>query len=240
MYLPSLEKHFKNACAISNAFFLPLATEGSDWRPRAELRISQVQKSNNLAERVRSEHWLTRKANWRNVDEALLFSFPRLTQEDLKLLTLGTYQLELAKEYTNQHMKQKTPYEIQVHIEDEENIVRAKIGSRMSKQTTHTGWIEFTLFSAGPCNIEVFCCTCKVGARMIGMCSLLCSVIWYLSYARHQDFTPPSYSLADNILNAAEIITETSPALNSSEEFDPHSIGEFYYCFPYRLFLMTN
>jgi len=208
-YLPTLEKHFKNACAISNAFFPPLATENSDWRPKAEPTISQLQKSNDLAEKVQSKNWLTRKANWQNVDEDLLPSFPRLTQEDLKLLTLGSYQLELAKEYANQHLKRKTPYEIQIHIEDGTNIVRAKIGSRMSKRTNHTGWIEFTLFATGISSIEGFCCTCKVGARVVGMCSHLCCVIWYLSYARHQGYTPRSYSLANNILNAADIIIES-------------------------------
>jgi len=184
--------------------------------------MSQLQKSNDLAERVKSENWLTGKVHWQNVDAALLPSFPQLTQEDLKLLTLGTYQLELAKEYANQHLKNKTPYEIQIHIEEETNIVRVKIGSRMSKRTNHTGWIEFTPFGTGMSSIEGFCCTCKVGARVVGMCSHLCSVIWFLSYARHQGFAPRSCSLADNVLNAAEIITEsTSQAVNCSEELDP-------------------
>jgi len=156
------------------------------------------------------------------VDAALLPSFLQLTQEDLKLLTLGTYQLELAKEYANQHLKNKTPYEIQIHIEEETNIVRVKIGSRMSKRTNQTGGIEFTSFGIGMSSIEGFCCTCKVGARVVGMCSHLCSVIWFLSYARHQGFAPRYYSLADNVLNAAEIIAKsTSQAVNCSEELDP-------------------
>jgi len=118
-------------------------------------------------------------------------------------------------------MKQKTPNEIQIHVEDGENIVRAKIGSIMSKRTTDTGWIQFTPFSAGLRSIEGFCCTCKVGARMVGMFSHLCSVIWYLSYARHQDFTPRTYSLADNILNAADIIAESTSQALISSEMDP-------------------
>jgi uncharacterized cupin superfamily protein len=39
------------------------------------------------------------------VDEA--HHFQDSSQEDLKLLTLGTYQLELAREYANQHLKKR-------------------------------------------------------------------------------------------------------------------------------------
>jgi len=75
-YLPTLQKHFKVACAISNAYFPPLATECSNWEHKAELTLCQFQKSNALAERVKSENWLTRKVNWQNVNETFLPSFP--------------------------------------------------------------------------------------------------------------------------------------------------------------------
>jgi len=203
-YLPTMEKHFKNVCAILNAFFGPLCTDPPNWREKANLTLRRMSLSNSLELQVRSEDWMSKRANWKNIDEVVLSSFPRLSEEDLKNLTLGSYQIELAAEYSTQHIRKKSPYVIQIHT-DATNIIRAKIGSRMSAATNHTAWIEYVPLSTGPDNFR-YCCSCKVGARMAGMCSHLCSIFWYLGYARHRNFSPRSYRLADSILNATDMI----------------------------------
>ena len=110
--MPTLEKHFKNACAMSNAFFPPLSTENPNWRQKADLTIKLMSMCNALEARVRSESWMTMRAHWKNIDEVILPSFPRFSEEDLRNLTLGSYQLQLASEYSNQHVREKSYHEI--------------------------------------------------------------------------------------------------------------------------------
>ena len=172
--------------------------------------------SNELEERAKNENWMNKKLNWRSISEVLLTSFPRLSEEDLKDMTLGSYQLQLAKEYSNQHIKKKSPYQVQIHHDEENaNIIRIKIGSRMSAHAIHTALIEFIPYSAGPLSIKGKYCSCKVGSRTVGLCAHLCSVLWYLSYARHRQFSPRCYELANQILNAADLI-----ASHTLEELD--------------------
>ena len=193
-----------------------MATDPPGWEHKAELTVSRMSTSNSLEERAKNEPWMTKRLNWRSISEVLLPSFPRLTEEDLKEIALGSYQLQLAREYTNQHVKKKSPYQIQIHHDKEdENIIRVKIGSRMSSHSMHNALIEFVPFSVGPSSIKGKYCSCKVGSRTVGLCAHLCSVIWFLSYARHRDFSPRCYELANNILNAADLI-----AVHSLEEFD--------------------
>jgi hypothetical protein len=48
-------------------------------------------------------------------------------------------------------------------------------------------------------------CTCRSGARTVGTCAHVASVLWYLGYARHQpNVRYPSSSLLNKILDAAE------------------------------------
>lgn len=192
---------------MSNAFFPPLATDPPDWEHKAQLTLSCMTRSNALQKKVEENEWLTKRANWKSIDSVLLPDFPRMTEDDLKDLTLGSYQVQLASEYTNQQLKKTSPYQIQIHKEEaEENIIRVKIGSRMSTHNCHTAWIQYIPYAVGPKSIAGRVCNCKVGNRMVGMCAHLCSAIWYLSYARHRNFSPRSYELAREIMNAADII----------------------------------
>ena len=34
-------------------------------------------------------------------------------------------------------------------------------------------------------------CTCKCGARTVGCCAHICSVVWFLGYARHVGYETP-------------------------------------------------
>jgi len=164
-----------------------------------------------------------KKVNWKSISEVLLPSFPRLSEEDLKDMTLGSYQLRLAKEYSNQHIKKRSPYQIQIHHDEENaNIIRIKIGSRMSNHTVHTALIEFIPYSAGPLGIKGKYCSCKVGTRTVGLCAHLCSVFWFLSYARHRLFSPRCYELANNILDAAELVA--ARALEEMQDSDSEGL----------------
>lgn len=76
--------------------------------------------------------------------------------------------------------------------------------------------------------ITRYYCTCKIGARTLGCCSHVASVIWYLGYRRHTggDFNPPPFG--QDVLDAA-IVTEKSPVFvesNDSTDSDDEEIDE--------------
>ncbi|OXA37058.1 hypothetical protein Fcan01_28150 [Folsomia candida] len=70
---------------------------------------------------------------------------------------------------------------IMVH-KDQENLVRAKIQSRFRKSEGHHLWIKYIPQFEGPEAIQGYFCKCKNGARTVGMCSHICSVLWFLGY----------------------------------------------------------
>ena len=90
-YLPSLKIHTENCAAIINAFYPPLVSEDPRWEYKAALTTSRLNMSNSLQSLVLKEDWMNLRANWRNMEETQLPEFPRLTEEDLKDLTLGCY-----------------------------------------------------------------------------------------------------------------------------------------------------
>ena len=87
----------------------------------------------------------------------------------------------------------------------------------MSAHKMLTGWIVFKPFDTGVDSILGYICSCKVGNRTGGMCAHLCSVMWFLGYARHRSFSPRCYQLADSILNAVDLIA----ARCHDDESDP-------------------
>lgn len=62
-----------------------------------------------------------------------------------------------------------------------DSLIKLKIQSRHSRSSQRTLWIEFSDKITG------WYCTCKVGARVIGCCAHVASVLWYLGYDRHED-----------------------------------------------------
>lgn len=50
-------------------------------------------------------------------------------------------------------------------------------------------------------------CTCKSGARTLGTCAHIASVVWFLGYARHMENVHyPSTALLENVDNARNAI----------------------------------
>ena len=64
-------------------------------------------------------------------------------------------------------------------------------------------------------------CTCKVGARVIGCCTLISSLMWYLAYARYELSKPHqrSFFYSNVILDAGE---ESSDEIDDDSEEDSH------------------
>ncbi|CAC5397903.1 unnamed protein product [Mytilus coruscus] len=97
--------------------------------------------------------------------------FPRLNEEELRNLTLGNISMKMAKSYTEEHFDSEG-YEISFY----------KIQSRHISSKCYQLWISFN-----ECVVLGWYCKCKIGSRVVGMCSHIASVIWYLGFGRYTD-----------------------------------------------------
>ncbi|CAG2244312.1 unnamed protein product [Mytilus edulis] len=100
--------------------------------------------------------------------------FPKLSEEDIRDITLGVYQVKLAKSYTEEHLENDDYYEV---MQQGHQLIRVRMASRHTSSKTHNLWITYD-----DCCIKTWYCTCKAGARIVGTCSHISSVIWFLSF----------------------------------------------------------
>ena len=112
------------------------------------------------------------------------FDFPALSIEDLRRLLFGTYQIKQSKTYVEEHLDSNGNYIIELE-ESDDDILRCTIRSRHSNVVKYKVWIQYALIGD---RVRAWYCQCKAGARTIGCCAHLASIIWYLSFAHHNNF----------------------------------------------------
>ena len=86
-------------------------------------------------------------------------------------------------DYVEEHLNSNGNYIIKWE-ESDDDILRCTIRSRHSNVVKYKIWIQYALIGDP---IQAWYCRCA-GARTIGWCVHVASPIWYLSFARHNDF----------------------------------------------------
>lgn len=186
-YLEKLPMFFRIGCALINCFCPPLSNNSPKNDRIAERALELVNKENELQKRVEDEKMDRRTKSWKKASIEECPNFPRLSVEDLESITLGVYQIGLAKRYATLHMSNSPVFEIKVNSEFP-NIVRAKIESRFTAKKAHDLWIQYSseLGVEGADAITGFYCKCKQGARTLGCCAHICTVSLKLTHANIQ------------------------------------------------------
>ncbi|OXA52003.1 hypothetical protein Fcan01_13830 [Folsomia candida] len=187
-YLPKIAMFFRIACAIHNKY-------GTRFRKSPENEdyiinevIGDMDRANTLEMLIKDNGLLRKQIIWTAPTEADLANFPILSIDDLKKITLGTFQIRMADSYTNQHLQEEGEYRLFIHKENS-SLFRVKLQSRFNRRATHQVWIQVDIGEHGHKAIDSYYCTCKTGSRTLGCCSHVCSVLKYCGYDRHQ---PPS------------------------------------------------
>lgn len=181
--IPHIGDDIKLVAAICNKYKPPLnsGNQEEDQLLAAKMKML-ASKGNALYERVVEEKLDRRIAAWKNMDsENVVEGFPTLSEEELTNITVGVYQLKLARSYTCEHLDEDGDYIIMLNDEIQD-ILRVKIQSRHTSSKLYLLWIEY-----GPAVIKGWYCQCKAGARVVGACAHVSSVLWYLGYARYAD-----------------------------------------------------
>lgn len=184
-YVPKIMRFNRIACAIINKYFPPLFGDKEFHDVILEETTNLSENTNQLKEEIERLGIQRMTARWEKATEDCVPDFPKLSMEDLKRLTLGTYQIKIAERYIDHHMKGDHQFGIFIHREHD-GLIRAKIQSRFSKSKVHNVWVKYSGNEVGYGAVKGLYCTCKVGERSLGCCSHLTSVVRYLGYDRHQ------------------------------------------------------
>ncbi|XP_053388533.1 uncharacterized protein LOC128551660 [Mercenaria mercenaria] len=178
--LPYLTDYVRIICAICNKFKPPLS-QTKDRLADIELgtKMFEIAKRKNELQNTVEEKLQSRtKQKWREVTESAVIDFPKLSEEQVRGITLGLYTVKLAKSYTAEHMSDDT-YALSV-CSDVPGILQARLQSRHTSAVKYKCWIGY--YSK---KISSWYCKCKAGARAVGSCAHVASVVWYLGTSRY-------------------------------------------------------
>jgi len=192
-HIPRMKQALRILCAAINAFRPPLYNTTKETEYHQGVANTMLERSkitvNPVLQRVERGALSSRGRTWQmEVDEfpinssqawTLLSEFPTLTEEEIAtLITCGTYQIEQAKHYTDEHINSQGGFEFFVH-KSANDLIRARVQSRHKNATKYFVWVEFSKKA-----ITGWYCQCKAGARMVGCCAHVATLVWYFAYAR--------------------------------------------------------
>lgn len=157
-------------------------------------------RKNNLQQYVLENDLDRRSVIQKPIDHVdSLENFPHLEEEDLSNITCGSYQLRLSSSYIQEHIDEEA--DIFVHREDP-GLIQLKLQSRHISSRKYTLWIQFN-----ETQIIATYCKCRAGARVVGVCSHVAAVLWFLGFSRHTQ-SECSYGVqkwSDSLQDAAVI-----------------------------------
>ncbi|XP_052099022.1 uncharacterized protein LOC127733747 [Mytilus californianus] len=142
--IPYIGDNVKLIGAICNKYKPPLSTgeKDNDQILAAKMRVLS-RKKNDLQERVEREGLHRRICSWKKIDaDDSMPCFPMLSEEELRNITVGVYQLKLAKSYTQEHLNDESEFIIMINS-DLESILRVQIQSRHTSARKYLIWIEY-------------------------------------------------------------------------------------------------
>jgi hypothetical protein len=194
--IPFLREDFRIVCALLNKYCPSLVKDKSTDEQTAKDMLKMSKKTNDLI-RIAKNYPKLNKTNI--VQDISTFRFPILSEKFIRTFTFGIYQLKQAKSYTVEHLASHEDYTVEL-LENEKNLIRVKIPSRHKSQKIYNIFIRFSLRSKQK-PIEGWYCDCVAGARNVGSCSHVASVLWYLGVARN-DQTKLKPMRSQNFINS--------------------------------------
>lgn len=177
--------YFRIICAICNAYRPPRVSPSYEDVLEAQrmLRLSKL--PNHLQQTVQEKKWDTRRVVYQELTDDCVEDFPRLTLDELRYITMGVYQLKQSRSYTAEHLQDDGLYKL-FYVKETPEVLRLLLRSRHTSSKQYQLWIEYGQHAITTNPISGWYCKCQVGARVVGCCAHIASVLWYLGFARHQ------------------------------------------------------
>jgi hypothetical protein len=185
-YLPSIKEIVRVSCALINKFGNAMLVESEKHEKLLEQVEARLEMPNLLQDKV-VDFKLKQNVKWKKASATAVVGFPKLTDEDVLEITLGPYQKNKGERYIERDLKLDPFYTVYVHKE-EDGIIRIKLKSRFRRAVTHNIWIEFKNDESRKPSSRIlgWFCACEQGARNLGCCAHIASVLLYLGRDVHQ------------------------------------------------------
>jgi hypothetical protein len=118
---------------------------------------------------------MNKRTNWTPATAESIPDFPKLSVDDLKAITVGPYQMTMAKSYTKQHLDGGNSFKILLPKEPETPL-RVKMQSRFRKKQFHSVFVKYLPGENTVNGVTSWFCSCKSGSRTMGCCSHVATV----------------------------------------------------------------
>lgn len=209
-HVENLKYFYLIAAALLNRFHPPIQMTGADVH-MARRMLDKSREPNVVQARVEIDNLQRRRGQWARLEDNNI-AFPRLSLDYLRNLTFGIYQISLAPSYVQEKLQREENEEFQIdELMNERGFLRIRVYSRFRNRSKYEIYISYNENVAEGVDenldntlVDGYYCTCKTGARTLGTCAHVASVLWYLGYARYeQNVHYPSVSLLNTIMDAA-------------------------------------
>lgn len=181
--IPYIGDFVRIVCSMINKYRPPLKTcDNGDLSLGYKMLIKSRENANALKQlsTTATHAFRANSKSWTRIDaNDVVVDFPVLSEDEVRELTFGVYQVRQANPYVIEHTE-NGQYHVDVS-EIESGLIHTRIQSTHRNSTLYNLWVKYTTNSV--CG---WYCQCKSGACTVKCCAHICSVIWYLGYSRHQ------------------------------------------------------
>lgn len=203
-----LKQNFQIAVALLNAFSAKVLSDKNDWNHIASTMMAKANDRNNMLSFVQK----IPKTSFKKVNNLSLF--PKMTYEELKNISQGSYQINQAKSYVQMHLKSNNNnfvinicdaavfqrYCPQMGQYSNPLLLLLNLPSRFVSKKIHQTYVLLNEHDNNGYTVEKYCCSCQNGKRTVGCCSHVMTIIWYTVHIDQSELQLPSVNL-DNIFN---------------------------------------
>lgn len=208
--VPFIGDYVRIVCALSNRYCKPLSTGSEDEDMALACKMRYLSTKVNSLKTFVEENCLDKKSvKWEVATDSL--EFPNISEDDIRNLTCGVYQLKLCPSYIQEYLEGDV--DILVHSEFH-GLIRVKLQSRHVSSRQYLLWIQFS-----ESDITAWYCRCRAGARVVGVCSHVAAVIWFLAVGRH------NREAISSIQDWSEFVTDAA-VIDESEDSDDSEVEE--------------
>ena len=155
-----------------------LSSDHEDHRVIAETMKLRSNKPNKLQVHVNEENWNRKTRVFKPIEHCDNIQFPQLSPNELKMITLGSYQLKQANGYLVEHFStaEKRKFECFTDKWNGKDVIRARVQSRHK-----SGSVYFIYVSFDSVQVDEWYCSCFMGARNVGCCAHVAAIITYFA-----------------------------------------------------------
>ena len=183
--LPKVKSYFRIAGCLHNLHSPRLLSDSDNIEYIASTIMEKVDGENCMEKYLTEKNVFKKGIRYTPLTEENSSSFPMLCLNDLKMITLGTYQVTKAISYVAEHLERRNNLVMVYNVK--KSLITLKIQSRHKFSTEYKIWVKYTPNGNGKNSIKGLVCSCPSGLRTVGCCIHITSALLYLGNLTRYD-----------------------------------------------------